>query len=75
MDFQLQHGVPVTATRTKWPFGTMEVGASFALPADDAVIDRARKAASIYAAKHKAAGYAFTVRKQPDGSARCWRVS
>ncbi len=70
--FDVDKSVPVAGSRTAWPFKTMDVGDSFALPADAVLIHKARMAAGVYRSRNKA--LQFSVRKQPDGTARCWRV-
>ena len=55
---------------SKFPFGQMEVGDSFAVPPE---IKRStvNVAAKRYGDKH---GMQFTVRRMPDHSLRCWRI-
>lgn len=71
---------PATGRPRIYPFPTMEVGDSFAVPltgiirkSEDVATDRLRCAAVFYARKH---GCKFTVRSdRENGVVRCWRVS
>lgn len=72
--FILEKDVPVGGVRMSWPFKTMAQGDSFVIPADDVLIQKARLAAGVYQNKHKARHVRFSIRKQPDGTARCWRI-
>lgn len=61
------HGAP---NRSKYPFREMDVGDSFAAPDEDK--ERLRCAASSAGIR---LGRKFSIRKQDDGSLRCWRLA
>jgi len=71
MMFEIEKGIPVPATlpRSKYPFGQMEVGDSFACSASQNA--RVRVAAHKYGKDH---GLVFTARKIGDDSYRVWRI-
>lgn len=81
MSFQIEKDVPVPKRkfRGKYPFGEMEVGDSFLVPADDEGATyipkyrRPRVAGAIrtYSARH---GKRFTYRRLEDNSVRVWRI-
>lgn len=56
---------------TKYPFKTMEVGASFLVP-KDTVVSQSFRVYALHRAKKL--GKKFSVRAEPEGL-RCWRVS
>jgi len=56
---------------TKYPFHQMQVGDSFAVPADKKRTS-VSVAAKRFADKH---GMKFVVRIMPDRSFRCWRIA
>ena len=70
MKIKFETGIPVPPTRHKWPFGQMEVGQSFIIPAD--TVKACRASATQYAMKH--AGVKFTVRAVGN-KFRCWRIA
>jgi hypothetical protein len=55
---------------SKYPFGTMPVGASFAVPIEDG--GKARGAAASWKTRHP--GWNYTTRKTTDG-VRLWRIA
>lgn len=71
--YEIEKGIPVP-TQNKgmriYPFPTMEVGDSF-LVADGG---RNRAMSALVRYKQHNAGRRFTVRTQPDGSLRIWRI-
>lgn len=74
MPFRVESGVPRNhGARVAWPFKDMGVDESFALPADPVLIRKCRLAAGAYSYQRK--GVRFSVRKQADGTARCWRLA
>lgn len=80
-EFKLESGVPipkvsrVTKGSTKYPFESMNVGDSFAVPMKDAsvetVLNRVRAATFRYAKDY---GGKFTVRVMDDETVRIWRI-
>lgn len=71
--FKIEKGIPISPIRfreTTYPFGEMAQGDSFALKkAEEAAL---RAAIAAYRKQNR--GSQFTVRKQPDGDFRCWRI-
>ena len=77
MTLVIEKGVPVADTlgrgkTSKYPFGDMGIGDSFAL-VDEAQVKGARNAAYLYKRKHK--GWDYGATKYKDGSGRLWRVA
>ena len=68
MDFKIESDVDMPEAWSKYPFGGMEVGQSFAIDAGSVVL--VRNAASAHGRKH---GKKFSVRKV-DGVGRVWRI-
>lgn len=72
--YKIEKNVPVTthskAVRpSQYPFEEMEIGDSFRMP------DTKRASVAVLAGRYgKRVGRKFTVRKQEDGSFRCWRI-
>lgn len=72
--FKVDVDVPLAAgARMQWPFQHMKPGESFAIAADPDLIQKCRMAAGSYRSRYE--GMRFSVRKQADGSARCWRTA
>lgn len=57
--------------KMKYPFRTMDVGESFALPAKKA--DNCRNAANLYCRRNEPT-WKFSVSKVSDEEYRCWRI-
>jgi hypothetical protein len=55
----------------RWPFPNMQVGDSFAIP-PDVLSTTVSVAATRFGKKN---GMKFTVRKMPDKTFRCWRLT
>lgn len=74
MAIQIDKSVPLPSKRAngnnRWPFREMEIGDSFALPADTKVANL-RNAAENHGSRN---GQKFRVLTGPDG-VRCWRVA
>jgi len=73
MAFEIESGIPLATDQRGsriFPFNTMKVGDSFALPSMMAT--RVSTAATKYSKDHS--GVKFTVRKNGDGH-RCWRIA
>ena len=71
---RIDRGLPLPSARavaSKYPLRAMEVGDSFAVPADTPFGRIAT--AAFYFGKRNNRKYA--VRTQPDGSLRCWRIA
>ena len=69
--FKIEKGVPLSVrAKTAFPLDDMEVGDSF--PCDSPTADRLRPACHMHKLR---TGKTFTVRKQVDGSYRCWRLA
>lgn len=64
----IEKGVPLPK---RFPFADMEVGDSFAIPAETRR-SAVNVAAKRFGVKH---GMKFTVRLMPDRSLRCWRIA
>ena len=65
---KIEKAIPLPAARGVWPFGEMEVGDSFLVPAGR---EKAAKASAwTYGHKH---GIRFTVRQEKKG-VRIWRI-
>ncbi len=74
--YKVDKGIPVKKVlppRTIYPFGEMEVGDSFFVPAGDAPIRKLYNAASQYGKRHGKGQKKFAVRSVPSG-ARVWRI-
>lgn len=71
--YEIEKGVPIPKTKsggTVYPFRSMEIGDSFAVPKDSK--GNAQRAMMF---AHKAIkGHRFIGRTQPDGSLRIWRI-
>lgn len=66
--FEVERNVPQpTHRRKKYPFLDMGVGDSFVVPEE--LSSRVRAAASAVD------GMKFTIRKQENGTLRCWRIA
>lgn len=71
---KIDRNIPIPAEArgrpNRYPFNQMNVGDSFAFPADI-------KTATAHAAArhHSRAGMRFIARKQPGGGYRCWRTA
>lgn len=84
MNIKIDRGVPAPPPANGrpriYPFPSMEVGDSFAVPLlgvirkhEDLAVDRVRNAAVFYSRNH---GGKFTVRiDRENGVVRCWRVA
>ena len=71
-DFKIEKNVPLPEDRpaaTKYPFGQMEVGDSFAV--DPSQATRVRNAACYHARNH---GAKFSILKNGE-KFRCWRIA
>jgi len=71
--FKVEKGIPIPAPlkrRPLFPVADMEVGDSFTVPYEFAKDLRA--AAHTYGWRNRRK---YSVRKQPDGLVRCWRVA
>ena len=65
---KVDKGIPLPS---KWPFSDMEIGDSFALPENVR-----RTTVSVAAMRYgRTTGKKFTVRKMPDKTFRCWRLT
>ncbi len=69
-------GIPIPKrvgldTSAKYPWKTMEVGDSFALPPNV----NAKNFSCQASVAGKVNGRRFTTRQMPDGSRRCWRIA
>jgi len=80
MAITLDKNVPIPAYHhgpgrpPRYPFGTMAVGDSFALGVHfHTEVAKVRDAATKWKSKHP--GWDYTIRKQDDGSYRCWRIA
>jgi len=68
VSIKIEKGIPVPPVRGVWPFGEMEVGDSFLIPAGR---EKAGKASAwTYGKKH---GMRFAVRTEKKGT-RIWRT-
>ena len=71
MTYEIKKGVPMSnSVRHFYPFGEMEVGDCFDLPAGE--FARVSSAAVHFAKRHNRK---FSIRKQKDGSYSCWRTA
>ena len=62
---------PPEAPRRRWPFGEMEVNASFRVPAPDE-----RKAVQAMRAwVHRNPGFSYRTGRDPEGFLRIWRLT
>lgn len=72
--FKVESGVPMppagSGARTKYPFGNMAIGDSFAVPAD--AVKRVGPASVKFG---KERGLKFAVRKMANGEFRVWRTA
>ena len=68
-EYVIEKDVPITRgkPKTKYPFGKMVVGDSFAVATNDKVTP----AASNFGIRH---GMKFSILKQEDGTYRVWRM-
>lgn len=70
--YKIEKNVPVVKTRSKWPFGKMEVGDSFIIPKGDYInMNNIYSAASHYGKRH--GGMKFTTKACDEGR-RVWRI-
>ena len=75
--YEIENDVPLPASRGRstvhhFPFGTMQVGQSFALTNDKAR-NAAARAANSFAKNNP--GYKFVTRSLGDGTFRLWRIA
>jgi len=68
VSIKIENGIPVPPVRAVWPFGEMEVGDSFLVPAGRE--KAAKSSAWTYGRKH---GIRFTARMEKKG-VRIWRI-
>lgn len=73
---KIEKGIPLTSSYNirngrKYPFNEMEPGDSFSIPAE-IYSNKIGDAARSYGNKHS---QKYAIRKQADGSFRCWRIS
>ncbi len=68
----IDKGVPLRHRLSRWPLKQMEIGDSFSAPGEVGVRNRLCSAVTLAS---RATGMKFTVRRQPDGSYRCWRLA
>ena len=66
----LEDGVAMPEARSKYPFGDMKIGQSFAVPTGKH--NSVRTCAHGFQTKNK--GFAFSIQQIDDGAYRCWRV-
>jgi len=67
--YVIEKDIPLPEFDSKYPFGKMEVGDSFALSLGDR--SRVTSVATRYS---KTEDVKFTIRKVSDTEARCWRI-
>lgn len=68
---KVDKNVPPPRQRGKYPWRQMEVGDSFLVP--EGMENSVRYAASYFRKRNP--DYKFMVRKQEDGTYRCWRIA
>jgi hypothetical protein len=77
-EFEVQRNIPIPAgsdgrgRKSIFPLSEMQVGDSFAAGSSIEARERVSRAVDHHQRRH---GTKFTVRKQPDGSYRCWRIA
>lgn len=69
----IETGIPLPQRAAKWPFGELEVGQSFVMPAKSHAI--ASAAARVYAARHGGRKFKTSGQGLPAGQSRVWRIA